>query len=106
MDSGGVLRPTTASRTVDAASHGSGASTATDPPGDADSEGEGLETMTTPTIPMNISEFEDTATADWLAEALAPARRRGQDMPTADAVARMRARIFVETEKKDGKIAA
>lgn len=106
MDSGGISRPATTSRVVDRVAMVLGASTATDPPGDADSEGEGLDMMTTPTIPVNISDIEDTATADWLTQALAPARRRGQEMPTVDAVARMRARIFAETEKKDGKIAA
>ncbi|HLB24653.1 MAG TPA: hypothetical protein VJP07_11210 [Dehalococcoidia bacterium] len=66
--------------------------------------------MTTPTMPINIMDPEDAAAERWLAEKLEPARRRLQDAPTAEAVARMRARILSETgedaEKKHGKIAA
>ena len=103
MDSGGLACPRRAVGVL-------GASTATDPAGDADSESEGLETMTTPTMPINLTDLEDASAERWRAEALAPARRRAQDAPTADAVARMRERILAETneesEKKHGKIAA
>lgn len=56
----------------------------------------------------NISDFEDAATARWLSAKLEPARKAAHDVPSAEAVARMRARIFGEAapEKKDTRIAA
>ena len=56
----------------------------------------------------NISDFEDAATARLLTAYLEPARKAAREVPTAEAVARMRARIFGESvaEKKDIRIAA
>ena len=60
----------------------------------------------------NVSDFEDAATARWLTAKLEPARKAARDVPSADAVARMRTRIFGEAaaapagDKKDTRIAA
>jgi hypothetical protein len=90
-----------------------GASTTTDSRQAADSEGEG-KNMTTDTLPTNITELEDTATTVWLSDALAAARQRAKQGPTAEAVDRIRARIFdaatdasgAEENKDHGLIAA
>jgi len=42
----------------------------------------------------NISGIEDASTARWLSGALAPAQRRSKDGPTAEAIDRIRARVF------------
>ena len=66
--------------------------------------------MTTDTqaTTTNISEFEDATTARWLKDTLEPARRQVQAVPTAEAVDRMRERVFGEgaPRRKQGKIAA
>lgn len=66
--------------------------------------------MTTAAAPQNISDFEDAANARWLAEKLEPAREASRDVPSAAAIARMRARIFGEqaedADKKQTRIAA
>lgn len=66
--------------------------------------------MTTDTqaTTTNISEFEDATTARWLKDTLEPARRQVQAVPTAEAVDRMRERVFGEgaARRKQGKIAA
>ncbi len=56
----------------------------------------------------NVSEFEAATTARWLKETLEPARRNVQAVPTAEALDRMRERVFGEAApaKKQGKIAA
>ena len=59
-------------------------------------------------ISDNVSDFEDAATARWLTAQLEPARKAVRDVPSAEAVARMRLRIFGQSapEKKDTRIAA
>lgn len=47
-------------------------------------------------ISGRISDFEDAANSRWLAAALAPARRRAQQEPSAAAVDRIRARVLGE----------
>lgn len=44
----------------------------------------------------NISDFDDAATARWLREKLEPARLHVGTAPTADAIDRIRARVFGE----------
>ena len=41
-------------------------------------------------ISDNVSDFEDAATARWLSAKLEPARKAARDVPSAEAVARMR----------------
>ena len=55
--------------------------------------------------PARISSFEDATTAKWLASALAPTRRRTASEPNAEAVARIRTRVFGETQAASGKSA-
>ncbi len=59
-------------------------------------------------ITDNVSDFEDAATARWLAARLEPARMAAREVPSVEAIARMRARIFGEAApvKKDTRIAA
>jgi hypothetical protein len=56
----------------------------------------------------NISELEDSATARWLKDTLEPARNEVKAVPTAEAVNRMRERVFGEgvATSKQRKIAA
>jgi hypothetical protein len=56
----------------------------------------------------NITDIEDAANARWLAAKLTPARARSQDVPTLEAVDRMRAAIFGEAapRRKERSIAA
>jgi|CXWL01.1.fsa_nt_gi hypothetical protein len=65
-------------------------------------------TTDTQTTSPDISEFEDATTARWLKDALEPARRQAQAVPTAEAVDRMRERVFGEgtAPGKQRKIAA
>ena len=44
----------------------------------------------------NISDFDDAASARWLRLKLEPARRAVASAPTAEAVDRIRARVFGE----------
>jgi hypothetical protein len=68
--------------------------------------------MTTTTAkPANVTDIaaiDDSATARRLAEKLAPARARVREVPTAEAVDRIRDRVFGEIapRKKVGSIAA
>ena len=64
--------------------------------------------MTTTTAPTQINSVEDAETSAWLAQTLEPARARLREAPTADAIDRIRARLFGEPErrKKDRSIAA
>jgi hypothetical protein len=64
--------------------------------------------MDTRVMPENVSEIDDTRTAEALLERLQPARARVREMPSPEAVARIRARVFDEVngEKKQGRIAA
>jgi len=57
----------------------------------ADSE---IVKATTMSNANNINEIEDASTARWLSGALAPAQRRAKDGPTAEAIDRIRARVF------------
>jgi len=50
-----------------------------------------------------VTSFEPAATGRWLARALSPARARIQDVPTAEAVERMRDRVFGETAAEHEK---
>lgn len=56
----------------------------------------------------SITSIETATTARWLSRALAPARYRSKEAPTAEAVDRIRARVFGETatKKADRSIAA
>jgi hypothetical protein len=56
----------------------------------------------------NITDIEDAANARWLVGKLTPARVRCQDVPTLEAVDRMRATIFGEeaARRKEHSIAA
>jgi hypothetical protein len=74
----------------------------------ADSEIEGLEAMTTKTESATITSIETATTARWLTRTLAPARARTKDAPTAEAVDRIRARVFGEpaAKKTERSIAA
>ena len=56
--------------------------------------------------PANVTPIEDLAAARWLAGALAQARESVQSEPSGEAVARMRARIFGEEDKKPRTLAA
>jgi hypothetical protein len=68
--------------------------------------------MTIDTLPTSITDIDDAETARWLSDALEPARKLAKGMPTPDAVARMRARLFTETaetadvDDKNSRIAA
>jgi len=63
--------------------------------------------MTTATA-HNVTGIEPAATARWLARALEPARRDVRTGPTAEAVDRIRARVFGEalSAKPPRRIAA
>jgi hypothetical protein len=67
---------------------------------------------TLPTSITDISDIDDAEAVRWLSDALEPARKLAKDMPTPDAVARMRARLFTETaesadaDDKNSRIAA
>jgi hypothetical protein len=62
----------------------------------------------TDTAPRNITEIEDAGAMAWLAEKLAAARARAREVPSADAVARMRERVLSEAtpERERPSIAA
>jgi hypothetical protein len=64
-------------------------------------------TMTTKT-PENLTNIEEATTARWLTKTLAHARIEVQDVPTAEAVDRIRARILgtVPARKAERSIAA
>jgi hypothetical protein len=64
--------------------------------------------MTTTITHEKISDIEDAANARWLAARLTAARARSQDVPTLEAVDRMRAAIFGEDapRRKERSIAA
>lgn len=47
-------------------------------------------------VPANISSIQDAADIRWLAEKLGPARARVGRLPQAEALARIRARVFGE----------
>jgi hypothetical protein len=53
--------------------------------------------------PARISSFEDASTAKWLASALAPTRGRTASVPSAEAVARIRTRVFGEAQGSSRK---
>jgi hypothetical protein len=56
----------------------------------------------------NVTDFEDAATAKWLTEKLEPARTLARGVPSAEAIARMRTRVFGEQAetKRQTRIAA
>jgi hypothetical protein len=58
--------------------------------------------------PATVHSIEAASNARWLSRALAPARARSREAPTADVVDRIRARVFGETAEKktDRSIAA
>lgn len=60
----------------------------------ADSEIVKAMSMTTKTAAAKVTDIEDAVTAKWLARALEPARARASVRPDAEAVERMRARVF------------
>ena len=64
--------------------------------------------MTTTKTHEKISDIEDGANARWLAAKLTPARVRSQDVPTLEAVDRMRTAIFGDAapRRKERSIAA
>jgi hypothetical protein len=53
-----------------------------------------------------ITDIQDAATARWLTTTLAPARSRSQAAPSAEAVERMRLRIFGAPARKSKTLAA
>jgi hypothetical protein len=59
----------------------------------ADSETVKATTMSTN---AKISDIEDASTSRWLATTLAPAQRRVKEGPSAEAIDRIRARVFGE----------
>ena len=67
----------------------------------ADSETDEAKRMTTKTKePATITSIESASAARWLRVALAPARARAKQEPTATAVDRIRARVFGEGVQK------
>lgn len=44
-----------------------------------------------------IANFEDASTMRWLTATLVPARRRNKHVPTAEAIDRIRDRVFTDT---------
>ena len=54
----------------------------------------------------NITDIQDAATARWLVTKLALARSRAESAPTAEAVERMRQRIFGAPARKSKTLAA
>jgi hypothetical protein len=50
--------------------------------------------------PATVHSIETASNARWLSRALAPARARSKEAPTAEAVDRIRARVFGETAQK------
>jgi len=50
--------------------------------------------------PATVHSIEAASNARWLSAALARARARSKDAPTADAVDRIRARVFGEAVEK------
>jgi hypothetical protein len=78
----------------------------------ADSEIVKVEAMTDATktadTTATVHSIEAASTARWLASALAPARARAKQAPAADAIDRIRARVFGEpaAKKRERSIAA
>ncbi|MEX0611204.1 MAG: hypothetical protein WD229_03715 [Pirellulales bacterium] len=50
--------------------------------------------------PATVHSIEAASTARWLSRTLAPARARSKEAPTAEAVSRIRARVFGEPAQK------
>jgi hypothetical protein len=48
----------------------------------------------------NVTDIEDAATVRWLAKTLEPARQRARKVPSAEAVDRIRAQVFGETQAR------
>ena len=78
-----------------------GAATAKDPGIRTDSEIVKDANMVTSREP-NISDFDDAATTRWLRLKLEPARRNVAAGPTAEAVDRIRARVFGDATPRRG----
>jgi hypothetical protein len=56
--------------------------------------------------PAAVTRFEDASAARWLTRALAPARARVRQQPSAAALERIRARIFGTEPKRTRTLAA
>jgi len=58
--------------------------------------------------PASVHSIETASTSRWLSRALAPARARSNEVPSAEAIDRIRARVFGETSprKRERSIAA
>jgi len=82
-----------------------GAATAKESAAEADSEFVKDVDMVTSPEP-NISDFDDAAAARWLRLKLEPARRTVRKTPTAEAVDRIRARVFGVAVRRRRSIAA
>jgi hypothetical protein len=74
----------------------------------ADSDGKETSMTTTTETLDNVSTIEDASNARWLAAKLILARARAKETPSAEALDRIRARVFgpEAVRKKERRIAA